>query len=209
MMTGSAGWLLLDLAEQLDARAARHADVGHQHLRLVVVERGQHVARVGEAAHRELLARQRLLEHEADRLVVVDDPDGFHAQPVSRDLAIGCAGRRPPGIRSGQRNHDLEHRPARLALAFDRALVLLHEGLRQRQPQSRSAFAPRHQREEDAIADRLGHARAVVLDMQFQCQSVALLAERDLARDARAQRDARVAGRDALGRAPAPRCARC
>ena len=45
----------------------------------VVVERRQHVARVGEAADREVLARQRLLEHEADRLVVVDDPDGFHA----------------------------------------------------------------------------------------------------------------------------------
>jgi hypothetical protein len=29
-----------------------------QHLRLVVVQRGQHVAGVGEAAHRQLLARQ-------------------------------------------------------------------------------------------------------------------------------------------------------
>jgi hypothetical protein len=33
----------------------------------------------------------------------------------------------------------------------------------------------------------------VVLDMQFQCQSPALLAHRHLARDARAQHDARIA----------------
>ncbi|OPZ04581.1 MAG: hypothetical protein BWZ09_01707 [Alphaproteobacteria bacterium ADurb.BinA305] len=35
--------------------------------------------------------------------------------------------------------------------------------------------------------------------MQFQCQTIALLAQRHLARDARAQRDLRVAGSDALG----------
>ena len=78
-------------------------------------------------------------------------------------------------------------------------MVLLDESLRQRQPQARAAFAPRHQRKEDPIADRLRDARAVVLDMQFQCQSIALLAERDLARDPRAQDDLRIAGRDALG----------
>jgi hypothetical protein len=69
----------LDLREQLDARASGHADVGDEHLRLLVLERREHVARVREAADGELLARQRLLEHEADRLVVVDDPDGLHA----------------------------------------------------------------------------------------------------------------------------------
>jgi hypothetical protein len=68
-----------DLAQQVDARAAGHANVGHEHLRLVVVERGEHVARVGEAAHRELFACQGLFQHEADGLVVVNDPDGFHA----------------------------------------------------------------------------------------------------------------------------------
>ena len=74
-------------------------------------------------------------------------------------------------------------------------------------PRPAAAFPPRHQRIEDAVADRVGHARAVVLDMQFQCQPIALLAERDLARDARAQRDLRVAGRDALASACAALCA--
>jgi hypothetical protein len=69
----------LHLAQQVDARPTGHADVGDQHLRLVVVQRGQHVARVAEAAGGELLARQRLLQHESDGLVVVYDPDGFHA----------------------------------------------------------------------------------------------------------------------------------
>ena len=47
------------------------------------------------------------------------------------------------------------------------------------------------------------------IDMQFQCQSIALLAERDLARDARAQHDLRIAGLDALGERLRRRCGRC
>ena len=77
--------------------------------------------------------------------------------------------------------------------------MLLHERLRERQPQTRPAIATRYQRVEDAIAKGLGNARTVVLHMQFQCQSEALLADRDLARDARAQHDARIARQDALG----------
>ena len=67
------------LAQQVDARPARHADVADHDLRFFAVQRVQHLARAGEAAHRELFAGQCLFEHEADRVVVVDDPDGFHA----------------------------------------------------------------------------------------------------------------------------------
>ena len=80
------GVALLDLGQQLDAGAAGHADVGDEHLRLVVLHGGQHVARVGEAAHGQFLARQCLLQHEADGLVVVNDPDGFHALPAVATL---------------------------------------------------------------------------------------------------------------------------
>ncbi len=69
----------LDRGQQLDAAAAGHADVRHQHLRLLGLERGQHLARVRERARLELLAGQRALEDEAYRGVVVDDPDRFHA----------------------------------------------------------------------------------------------------------------------------------
>src|SRR4051812_27508582 len=51
-----------------------------------------------------------------------------------------------------QRDHDPEDRLAGHAVAFDHALVLLHERLRQREPQTRSAVASRYQRVEDAIA---------------------------------------------------------
>src|SRR6185369_2039625 len=50
---------------------------------------------------------------------------------------------------SGQRDHDLEHGPARFAVAFDQSQVLLDIGLRQREPETRTAFAPRYQRVED------------------------------------------------------------
>jgi hypothetical protein len=38
-------------------------------------QRGQHFAGVGEAARGQVFAQQRLLQHEADGLVIVNDPD--------------------------------------------------------------------------------------------------------------------------------------
>src|SRR5664279_749731 len=98
-----------------------------------------------------------------------------------------------------QRNDYLEDRPARLAFEFDGAMVLLDEGSCEREAESGAAFATRHERKEDPLAQGVWNAGPVVLDMQFQCQTVALLAERHLADDARSQRDPRGAGLDQLG----------
>ena len=78
---------LLHLGEQLKARFAGHADVGDQHLRLAARERLQHLVRRGERLVRNAFARERLLEHPADRAVVVDDPDGVaaHAGAARQD----------------------------------------------------------------------------------------------------------------------------
>src|ERR1043165_8972407 len=76
--------------------------------------------------------------------------------------------------------------------------MLLHEGLRECEPESRAAIPPRDQRVEDALADGLGHTRAVVLNMQVQCPAITLLSQRHLTSDARAQRDHRVAFPPAL-----------
>jgi len=93
----------LDLGEQVDAGPAGHADVAHQHLRSIVFQCRQHVARVGEAAHGQFLAGQRLLQHEADGLVVVNDPDGFHAMPVSRSVrSPDPAGAGATGVRAAE-----------------------------------------------------------------------------------------------------------
>ena len=69
----------------------------------------------------------------------------------------------------------------------------------ERETEAGAPFAAGHEREEDLLAQCLRNARPVVLDMQFQCQTIAVLAERHLADDARAQRDLRAAGRDLLG----------
>jgi hypothetical protein len=95
------GQPLLDPGQQVDARGAGHADVADQHLRRLVVQRGQHLARIGEAAHLQLLARERLLQHEADRVVVVDDPDGFHARRRLRKVAQGNGIRIVKSVRPG------------------------------------------------------------------------------------------------------------
>src|SRR5574337_1579411 len=100
---------------------------------------------------------------------------------------------------SGQWDQYPEIGSSRNAVEFDRAVMLLHEGQRQRQPEPRTTLPPRHQRLEDAVPEGLGHARSVVLDMQFQCQAPALLADRQLARDAGAQEQVGAAGGDLVG----------
>ncbi|MCY1516120.1 hypothetical protein D9M68_507340 [compost metagenome] len=83
-----AGVLGLDLVEQVEPRAARHADVAHQDLRALLLvafglfECGQHFACVREAARGQVFAQQCLLEHEAYRLVVINYPDRLHASPL-------------------------------------------------------------------------------------------------------------------------------
>jgi len=78
---------LLDGGQQVQTGAARHADVAHQHLRatlaVVGIERLQHIARTREAARGQAFALQGLLQHEADGLVIVSDPDRLHQQAFS------------------------------------------------------------------------------------------------------------------------------
>ncbi len=79
MMTGMLRIALLDLVEQREARLAGHADVGDQHLRLA--RRASACSTSYADAndwYANAFARERLLEHPADRAVVVDDPDRFH-----------------------------------------------------------------------------------------------------------------------------------
>jgi hypothetical protein len=65
-----AGQLFLDLLQQIQTRATRHANVAHEDLRPLALGRfGQgleHLLRVGETACRQVLAQQGFLQHEAD-----------------------------------------------------------------------------------------------------------------------------------------------
>jgi len=101
MITGRPGAQALDALQQVEPGAARHADVAHQHLRAAVAvgivgfavgQRIEHGARTGKAARGQVLALQGFFEDEADRLVVVNDPDGVHA---SAPWSVGTA--RPAG----------------------------------------------------------------------------------------------------------------
>ena len=68
----------LDRLQQLESRLAGHADVGNEHLGRAAGERVERLARGREGAERNALATERLLDHPADRAVVVDDPDRLH-----------------------------------------------------------------------------------------------------------------------------------
>ena len=154
-----AGMLGLDGRQQFEPGRSRHADIGHQHLRRIVRQGVDRLTCRSEHAASDALARERLFQNPADGLVVVDDPDRFHVFPVS--------GARPSGPDSrqhfsGQGQEYLETGVSGPAIAFNRAVVLLHEGLRQGQSKAAAAFPSRHQGIEDAVANRLGHARPVV-----------------------------------------------
>ena len=61
--------------------------------------------------------------------------------------------------------------------------MLLNEGLRQRQSETRSPFTSRYQREENSLANVFRDTRTVVDHMQFKCQLPALLGDHHLARN--------------------------
>ena len=82
----------LDGRQQVEAGLARHADVGHQHLRCFGFERGHRIACVGKAAGGEVLARQCFFQHPADRGVVVDYPDRFHVFALPRNMVLQLCG---------------------------------------------------------------------------------------------------------------------
>ena len=82
------GMALLHMAQQVEAVAARHADVRHQHLRLLAaVERRQRVVGGAEGFRGNVLPAERLFQHPADGAVVVDDPDRIHGLPPGRPKA--------------------------------------------------------------------------------------------------------------------------
>ena len=95
-----------------------------------------------------------------------------------------------------ERQQDLKLGVTRPAFHFDQTVVLLYECLRERQAKTASILAPRNERIEDAVPDVLGNTGAVLDDMQVQCQLTKTFRNRDLARDARAQFNTRIALRD-------------
>src|SRR5438445_12517977 len=88
-----------------------------------------------------------------------------HRRQAGRQQSLGQFQLLSP-MRSMQGQQDTEVGTARPALAFDQALVLLHEGLSECEPEAATAVPTRHQRVEDAFANILGDARTVINDMQ-------------------------------------------
>jgi hypothetical protein len=62
-------------AQQVDTGAARHADVGEQHVGRIVAQRGERGLRRFEGARHHAAGAQRAFEHPADRCVVFHEPD--------------------------------------------------------------------------------------------------------------------------------------
>ena len=79
---GQTREFLFNFFQQLQARTARHANVADQHQRrILVIGRGQgreDIAWIGEAAGRQVFSQQCFLQHEADGLVIIYDPNRLH-----------------------------------------------------------------------------------------------------------------------------------
>ena len=87
---------LLDLRQQIQPRTTGHADVTHQHLwtalRALGFQRLQHLARVDEAAGGQRLTLERFLQHKADGLVIVNDPDRLHGAAFQQTIKARGSG---------------------------------------------------------------------------------------------------------------------
>ena len=189
MMTGRPGWRALTCVQQVEARARPACGCRDTSTcGVVVVERRHHVARVARSCAPASFSRAsafsstQRIDWSSSTIQI-----GFM---VSASLRLSLRRDRVRRrVRQGSGISDPEIRAARPALAFDHAQVLLHEGLRQRQPEPAAALAPGHQRDRRCGRGWLRDARSVVDDMQVQCQPVAILAQRDLARDPGAQHE--------------------
>jgi len=61
--------------EQSQTVDARHADIGHQHIRLLVAQRIKQLGGTFEGAHGHAVAREGFFQYPADRFIVVHHPD--------------------------------------------------------------------------------------------------------------------------------------
>jgi hypothetical protein len=183
--------LFLDRRKQLEPGGAGHANVGNQHLRGILGERLDAPPAPRHTDGRECFHAQGLFEHPANGLVVIDDPDRFHGFPHLA-CATHTGGPQASNLRTTA-TESSKHRVSGRAVTFDRAVVLLHEGLRQGQSRPASALPSGYQWIEDAIANGLGYTRSVVLEI---CNSSAnlyrSLRKRDLSRDAGLETNSRI-----------------
>jgi hypothetical protein len=101
-------------------------------------QRGAHLAGAGEAAHGQALAGQGLLQHEANRVVVVYNPD--HDGRVRNKWRVGRF------YGSGMVKMQKSVRPGWLSQSID-SLMGLHDGLRQVQTEPGAALASRSRAE--------------------------------------------------------------
>ena len=80
----------LDFLEQVQAAAAGHADIGHEHIGRIAAQRRQDIVGLVEALGRHAAALQRLLQHPANGGVVVDQPDlqrlHIHTESIGKEM---------------------------------------------------------------------------------------------------------------------------
>ena len=132
-----------------------------EHIGPIALERRRRTAGRSRSARNHVRLLQCLLEHPADRLVVVHDPD---AQARSRHQWRLRA--------VGDRQSQLKHRSAGLALEFDQAAVAADEVLGNREPEPGARRPARDERIEDRLLELVGNAGAVVLDLGGQHQPI-------------------------------------
>ena len=168
-MTGKPGREDLNLLEQIESAAARHSDVGHQHIRRVGAQRRERIVRAVEALREHAAALQRLLEHPTDGRIVVDQPNSkrlcIHTESMGRKITKMVLSRR--------------------AVEFDQPAMAADEILRDSQAEACPVGAAGNERIENGVADFRKHAGAVVLELNRGHQPMAPRADADAVRAAR------------------------
>src|SRR5690606_27182591 len=81
---------LADLRQHVEAAGAGHADVGNDHVGLLLAQAAEQAVRAVEALGGQAALLQGLFQHPADGAIVIDDPDGF---AVAHGVAPCSSGR--------------------------------------------------------------------------------------------------------------------
>ena len=164
---------LLDARQHVEGVFVRHHHVGDDQIALARRDPAPQRGRIRGHANVMSRARQRLVEHGADRGIVVGDQDvAAHAhRPVSR---LGTAARRFLPCRQ----QDAEGSPARRRIALDDAAMLADDFCHQGEPESRTVRLCGDEGIEQDRQDVLRHAWTIVADAKFQRQRNAILRAR-------------------------------
>src|SRR5262245_30094739 len=172
---------LLDAGDEVEGVLVGHEHVGDDEIALALIDPAPECRRVAGHPRRVTRTGERLVEHGADRGVVVGD----------EDVALRHSVLTLPGVRRsafGHRHQRAEYSQSRPRIVFDDAAMITDDLGDERKSEPGARRLGGHEGIEQMLHQVGRHARAVILHGDFERQADARLAPRYRKTDARPER---------------------